>query len=76
MHTLQKTLSIGALAICACAGLVILMAYGFVKALDGQDQVQCYQWQQQATQFKGFYLTKDEAAQCAYWKIPVTAPIQ
>lgn len=62
-------LIIGAVAF----GATLLWALG--HAMNQNDIAQCYRWQEQATQYKGFYLTKAEAAQCEYWKINIGAPV-
>lgn len=55
--------------------VMFLFFYLFKVGIDKHDQVQCYQWQEYATKYPGFYLTQNEADQCAYWNIQVDAPI-
>ena len=59
--------------------LIILFAVfliGLGKALDAHEQVECYKWQQQASQFEGYYLTDWQKQQCDHHNIIINAPIK
>lgn len=62
------------------AATVILAAVGFAAvinfSLGESDKMDCLTWQQEATQYSQFYLTKDEAAQCQSYNIVVNAPVK
>lgn len=51
----------------------VLGGLSLVYALDKQDRIDCLKWQREASVLQGFYLTKDEAAQCAALNISVNA---
>lgn len=59
----------------AIIAIVILFGWAIKSGMDKQDRADCYKWQEYATEYPGFYLTQNEADQCAYWKIEVNAPI-
>lgn len=60
----------------AAAVLFALVGGMIGKMWDISDRQDCYKWQLYAQEFEGFYLTRSEAAQCAYWHIEVEAPIR
>ena len=62
--------------------LIILFAVfliGLDKALDAQEQVECYKLQSYAEKYKnygGFYITTIEKEMCDYHNIMVDAPVR
>ena len=63
-------------AILAFALLFGMLILGAIHATNAEDQADCLKWQSYAAEFPDFYLTKTEAAQCAYWHIEVNAPVK
>lgn len=55
---------------------IIVMGKVIAKGLEKSERAECYKWQDQAKEFREFYLTKAEADQCEYWGIKVDAPIK
>lgn len=54
---------------------IILLAFMFVKGMDKQAEADCIKWQQEATEYVGYYLTEWQAAQCEHYQITVDAPV-
>lgn len=60
------------------AVLLISIALGcaLIYGLDQGEKSQCFGWSQDAHELTGFYLTRDQAVQCAHYGIVVDAPIK
>lgn len=54
----------------------LALAAGLIVGMDRQDRADCLTWQSQAKQLDGFFLTQDQADQCAHWHIEVDAPVK
>ena len=69
---MKKEITAGFAVVVMC----LLLSAAFVIGWNREERVECLTWQQQATQFKGFYLTHWQAEQCAAHDIVINAPIQ
>lgn len=56
--------------------LVVFSAFAFFFGTSMQDRADCGLWANQATEYPGFYITKWQAQECAYYNIPVNAPVK
>lgn len=56
-------------------GIGIGLFQMLIIGLDRSARSECYKWQEQALQYRGFYLTKSEAEQCNEFNIKVEAPV-
>ena len=65
-----------AITIIALAGAAVGIAAILNTGLDRQAKVDCLQWQSQATQYPGFYLTQWQKDQCDSVGITINAPIK
>ncbi|MDE2102573.1 MAG: hypothetical protein KGL39_35325 [Patescibacteria group bacterium] len=59
-------------AIAIVLGLISLLNIG----LSRQEEAECYQWQNQAKHYAGFYLTQWQSEQCLAHGISIDAPIK
>ena len=67
----EKAFSL-AVAFFIIMGICGLLIYSWNK----NEQIECRTWKQQAHEYKGFYLTKAQKAQCNYWKIYFTVNVK
>ena len=57
--------------------LLLVIVYFFVflaileMGIEKQEKFECYQWQKQAKEFPGFYLTEWQREQCEHYNIKV-----
>jgi len=57
-------------------GFSALVAYAgwiFLQGIDRDEQRECYQWQSEARDIRGYYLTAWQKEQCDHWKIRIEA---
>jgi hypothetical protein len=69
--TMQKIIATSSLII----GIAIL-GWATVNAMNSNEVVECNQWQSQASEYSGFYLTHWQADQCKAHNIIINAPIK
>lgn len=55
---------------------VILLGAVINIAVNRQDAHECLQWQAEAQEYTGFYLTQDQALQCMSQGIKIDAPVK
>lgn len=67
----MKNILYGVLA----GALFVLLIIATISSMDKSAKIDCPHWQNQATQYSGFYLTKWQAEQCKSVNIIVNAPI-
>lgn len=58
--------------------MAVLAAFGWalLTGIERTEIAECIQWQKEARQFVGYYLTRWQAEQCAAHNIKVDAPIK
>lgn len=57
-------------------GAVVAFIFLLPVSLDRQAQADCLKWQSYAKDIRGFYLTKEQKAQCDDAKITINAPVK
>ena len=55
---------------------VILFGLTINTGLERWEKLECYEWQENAKEYPGFYLTQNESDQCEYLDIEVNAPVK
>lgn len=55
--------------------LIAVLYLSILRALDNSAKYDCHQWAGEATSTPGFFITKDQKAQCDYYGIHVNATI-
>ncbi len=56
----------------------LIIVFGFFAVKEGQtaDKNDCLKWQKEATEYQGYYLTKNQKAQCDYYSVEINAPVK
>lgn len=56
--------------------IAFLLGVAVLEGMDRSARSACLEWAEMAETYPGFYLTPAEAEQCAYYQIPVDAPVR
>lgn len=57
----------------AFLGLIVAAS---VYAMSATDKADCHEWQQEAGDFAGFFITRNQKDQCDYYGIEINVPVQ
>jgi hypothetical protein len=68
----MKTIAITIITIATIAAF----SWALLTGIERSEKAECLQWQKEAKQFAGYYLTKWQAEQCMAHNIKVEAPIK